>query len=129
MMRLHATRLPEITLSDRIVLTMPTASSFRSVATLVLGGVGSRIELPYERVDDLQLAVLSALDSASGSSATLEVDVDDERLSLAVGPLELGDGDRDGLTLVLSRLVDGVVYEEREGADWILLSLERSAAS
>jgi anti-sigma regulatory factor (Ser/Thr protein kinase) len=127
-MRLHATRLPETTVSDRIVLTLPTASSFRSVATLVLGGLGSRMELPYERMDDLQLAVLSALDSARGPSATLEADVDDERIRLAVGPLELGDGDRNGMDLVLSRLVDEVAYEEREGAAWVVLSLERSAA-
>jgi hypothetical protein len=85
------------------------------------------MELPYERMDDLQLAVLSALDSARGSSATLEADVDDERIRLAVGPLELGDGDRNGMDLVLSRLVDEVAYEEREGAAWVVLSLERSA--
>jgi anti-sigma regulatory factor (Ser/Thr protein kinase) len=127
-MLLHATSSPETTLSDRIVLTLPTASSYRSVATLVLGGLGSRMELPYERMDDLQLAVLSALDSARGSSATLEVDVDDDGLRLAVGPLEVEDGDGAGLDLVLSRLVDRVTHEEKEGAAWIVLSLERSAA-
>ena len=39
--------------TDMISLTIPTATRFRGVATLVLGGIGSRLDLPYERVDDL----------------------------------------------------------------------------
>jgi hypothetical protein len=35
----------------------------RGVATLVLGGDRSRLDLPHERVDELQLAVLSVLDA------------------------------------------------------------------
>jgi hypothetical protein len=79
-------------------------------------------------MDDLQLAVLSALDAAAGPTATLEVDVGDERLVLSVGPLVLPDGGGDGLNLVLSRLVDDVLHEQREGAAWVVLSLARAAA-
>ena len=43
-------------MTDDIVLTIPTSPRLRSVATLVLGGVGSRLRLSYEKVDDLQLA-------------------------------------------------------------------------
>ena len=126
-MRLNAD-LTETEMSDRIVLTFPTDERFRSVATLVLGGLGSRLDLAYERMDDLQLAVLSALAAADGGSATLEAEVEDERLRVAVGPLELDDGGAAGLNLVLSRLVDGVEHEEREGAAWVVLSLDRPAA-
>ena len=56
----------EVDVSDRIVLTVPAGARFRSVATLVLGGIGGRADLPYERMDDLQLAVLSILDSTDG---------------------------------------------------------------
>ena len=41
---------------DTIVLTIPTDSAYRGVASLVLGGIGTRLDLPYERMDDLQLA-------------------------------------------------------------------------
>ena len=112
--------------TDRIVLAIPTEARFRSVATLVLGGIGSRADLPYERMDDLQLAVLSALDAADQSEVTLEVDADENGVSLALGPVRDGSGDDEGLGLVLSRLVDDVTHERRDGAEWLSLRLSRS---
>jgi anti-sigma regulatory factor (Ser/Thr protein kinase) len=112
--------------TDRIVLAIPTEARFRSVATLVLGGIGSRADLPYERMDDLQLAVLSALDAADQAEVTLEVDADENGVSLALGPVRDGSGDDDGLGLVLSRLVDDVTHERRDGAEWLSLRLSRS---
>jgi anti-sigma regulatory factor (Ser/Thr protein kinase) len=112
--------------TDRIVLAIPTEARFRSVATLVLGGIGSRADLPYERMDDLQLAVLSALDAADQAEVTLEVDADEKGVSLALGPVRDGSGDDDGLGLVLSRLVDDVTHERRDGAEWLSLRLSRA---
>ena len=112
--------------TDRIVLAIPTEARFRSVATLVLGGIGSRADLPYERMDDLQLAVLSALDAADQSEVTLEVDADENGVSLALGPVRDGSGDDEGLGLVLSRLVDDVTHERRDGAEWLSLRLSRA---
>ena len=112
--------------TDRIVLAIPTEARFRSVATLVLGGIGSRADLPYERIDDLQLAVLSALDAADQSEVTLEVDADENGVSLALGPVRDGSGDDEGLGLVLSRLVDDVTHERRDGAEWLSLRLSRA---
>ena len=111
--------------TDRIVLALPTEARFRSVATLVLGGIGSRADLPYERMDDLQLAVLSALDAADQAAVTLEVDADANGVSLALGPVRDGSGDDEGLGLVLSRLVDDVTHERRDGAEWLSLRLSR----
>ena len=111
---------------DRIVLAIPTEARFRSVATLVLGGIGSRADLPYERMDDLQLAVLSALDAADQAEVTLEVDADENGVSLALGPVRDGSGDDEGLGLVLSRLVDDVTHERRDGAEWLSLRLSRA---
>ena len=112
--------------TDRIVLAIPTEARFRSVATLVLGGIGSRADLPYERMDDLQLAVLSALDAADQAEVTLEVDADENGVSLALGPVRDGSGDDEGLGLVLSRLVDDVTHERRDGAEWLSLRLARA---
>ena len=100
-----------VAVSDRIVLTVPAGARFRSVANLVIGGIGGRANLPYERMDDLQLAVLSILDSTDGSAVTLEVDSDD-----------------DGLRLVLSRLVDGVAHEHRDGAEWITFGIANAGS-
>jgi anti-sigma regulatory factor (Ser/Thr protein kinase) len=111
--------------TDRIVLALPTEARFRSVATLVLGGIGSRADLPYERMDDLQLAVLSALDAADQPDVTIEVDADENGVSLALGPVRDGSGDDEGLGLVLSRLVDDVTHERRDGAEWLSLRLSR----
>ena len=112
--------------TDRIVLAIPTEARFRSVATLVVGGIGSRADLPFERMDDLQLAVLSALDAADEAEVTLEVDADENGVSLALGPVRDGSGDDDGLGLVLSRLVDDVTHERRDGAEWLSLRLSRA---
>ena len=59
-------------MGDRVVLTIPAEPRFRSVATLVVGGIGSRADLPYERADDLQLAVLSALDAGIAAQSETE---------------------------------------------------------
>jgi hypothetical protein len=115
--------------SDRIVLTMPTDVRLRSVATLVLGGLGSRLELPFERADDLQLAVLSTLEATDGGDVTLEVDADESGLRLAVGPVRAGSSEDDALMRVVSRLVDEVGHERRDGDEWLILRLARATAS
>jgi hypothetical protein len=115
--------------SDTILLTIPTAHGFRSVATLVLGGVGSRLELPYERVDDLQLAVLSVLDSATEDTVTLEVEAAEDAVAVAIGPLQDGIGNDRPLGNVLGRLVAGVEETQRDGSAWLRLTLPRAAVS
>jgi hypothetical protein len=117
----------EVHVSDRIVLTMPTETRYRSVATLVLGGIGSRLDLPYERTDDLQLAVLSALDASDEQTVTLEVDADERGLRLALGPVRGGSSEDDGLVRVLSHLVDDVAHESRDGSEWLTLGIIRRA--
>ena len=108
-------------MGDRVVLTIPADARFRSVATLVVGGIGSRADLPYERADDLQLAVLSALDAGASDEMTVEVDTSDGRLEIAVGPVREGSGKDAGLARVLSRLVDDVATQHRDGAEWLTL--------
>ena len=108
-------------MGDRVVLTIPSDARFRSVATLVVGGIGSRADLAYERTDDLQLAVLSALEAGASDEMTVEVDTSEGRLEIAVGPVRDGSGKDAGLARVLSRLVDDVATHHRDGAEWITL--------
>ena len=116
-------------MSDQITLTLPTDTRFRGVATLVLGGVGTRLNLPYERVDDLQLAVLSLLEASGGDRVTVEVAAEPERIFVSVGPLDAGSAADDGLARVLDPLVDSVERSARDEGIWMTLRLERPAGS
>jgi hypothetical protein len=91
--------------------------------------MGSRLQLPYARVDDLQLAALSVLSAASDETVTLELAAEDQSLSVGIGPLASGTGTDAGLRRVLDRLVDGVEPEERGGREWLTLRLARPTAA
>jgi hypothetical protein len=113
--------------TDKITLTIPSDGRFRSVSTLVLGGIGTRLDLPYERMDDLQLAILSLLDAVDGDEATLDVDAGDGGVVITIGPLRPGSADDAGLERVVSRLVDELAPATRDGAEWMTLRLVRPA--
>lgn len=110
-------------MTDTILLTIPTEPRYRGVATLVLGGIGTRLDLPYDRMDELQLAVLSALDAGKGADVTLRVDSDDHDVRVSIGPLADGSGADAALTTVLARLVDSVATDQRDGDEWLVLRL------
>ena len=116
---------PQVNMSDQISLTIPSRTPYTAVATLVLGGMGSRLDLSYERMDDLQLAVLSVLEARGDDEVTVEVEAGEERVSVSVGPLVEGSGS-DRLSLeVLDPLVDAVEPGRRDGREWLVLKLER----
>ncbi len=115
--------------TDRIVLTMPSDPRLRSVATLVLGGIGSRLDFPFERTDDLQLAVLSALEATDGADVTLEIDAGEDGVRLALGPVRAGSAEDRALIRVLSRLVDEVHQERRQDDEWLTLRLSGAERS
>ena len=114
-------------MTDTILLTIPTSSAYRGVPSLVLGGVGSRLDLPFERMDDLQLAVLSMLDASSGGETSVEIVADDGAVGVSVGPLHSDAGTDKGLDLVLRRLTDGVEPQNRGGEVWLRVSVARPA--
>jgi hypothetical protein len=112
--------------TDTIVLTIPTSPAFRGVASLVLGGVGSRLALPFERMDDLQLAVLSMLDASHGEEASVEIRAEDGHVAVSVGPLRDGAEDDPGLALVLNRLTDGIEADRRDRGSWLTVFVARA---
>jgi hypothetical protein len=112
-------------MTDIILLSIPTTSRMRSVATLVIGGMGSRLQLPYEKVDDLQLAALSILSATADDTVTLELSAANDSLAVDIGPLSHGSASDQGLKRVLERLVDGVEASQRDGRDWLTLRLDR----
>ncbi|HJR94848.1 MAG TPA: hypothetical protein VJ807_05380 [Gaiellaceae bacterium] len=115
-------------MTDTILLTFPSKSTFRGVPSLVLSGVGSRLDLPFERTDDLQLAVLSMLDASSSNDASVEIEARDDRVTVSVGPLRPEAQADKGLDLVLRRLTDGVEAGRRGEDVWLTVFVARPDA-
>ena len=73
---------------EAIELTLPAGREWHAVARLVLGGVADRMNLSYEDLDDLQLAVERLLvEAASQDTVMLRIDVVDHGVRVGVGPL------------------------------------------
>lgn len=73
---------------ESIELTLPVGREWHAVARLVLGGVADRVNLPFEDLDDLQLAVERLLvEAASQETVRLRIDVVDHGVRVGVGPL------------------------------------------
>jgi anti-sigma regulatory factor (Ser/Thr protein kinase) len=117
-------------MSDEIILTIPRSREFLSVAHLVLGGIGVRLNLTIETLEDLQLAVDAILErDRSPGDVTICVRLRDEEIEAVVGPLRDGvrgelareRDDEVGLGRILDTLVDGVDAEERDGQIFVRL--------
>lgn len=110
--------------ADRTVLELPAGEAYRDVATLVLGGIASRFDLPIDRVDDLLLAIESLLmqDTAS-ETVRLEADATEADLRVRIGPLPRGRLDDPAVARVLSRLVDDVTERVDGDVAWVELAV------
>ena len=117
---------PEVTLS------IPPDKSFHGVARLVVGGLAARLDLSYETLEDLQLALDSVLErdgDLAGPHVTVRLSVKQESVGMVIGPLnpqlradlESEDGEKISLRRLLSTLVETVELEAGEGGDWLAL--------
>ena len=116
--------------ADEICLTLPADEAFHGVAHLVLGGLAARLNLSFETLEDLELALDALLERPSdGREVTVRVFVDDGELRTVVGPFtsvraELGEGETNSLNLgrILSAVCDSVQIEDRDGSQWVELT-------
>jgi hypothetical protein len=113
--------------TDTILLTVPSGSRGSGVVSLVLGGLGSRLDLPVDRIDELALAASAAGASALTDTLEFEVNVLDDRLLVRIGPLVDGASTDPGRRRVIEPLVDGVAAVRDRGHDWLELRLGRGA--
>lgn len=128
-------------MTDEIRLTLPREQPFYGIAHLVLGGLAVRLDLTFEALEDLQLALENLLGETRGDAElTVVIRVDGDVLRASVGPF--GDGELPaidgaggaggkGVTLgrVLDTVVDGVEISGRDGGSWIeLTKIVRRAA-
>jgi len=109
--------------SERIELTAPLDGDFGAVVRLIVGGISARVDLGFEEMDDLQLAIERLHAEAGGQERlTLDFDLSPGRVRVRLGPLlerGLADALQRGqvagaLTLkgVLDTLVDSYGVEE-----------------
>jgi anti-sigma regulatory factor (Ser/Thr protein kinase) len=117
--------------ADEITLRLPRERSFFGVAHLVVGGLAVRLDLSFEQLEDLQVALGELLDQhETEREITVSVRVEDETIHALVGPFdatleqELARDARDsvGLRRVLETVVDGVEVTNRDGQPWVELT-------
>ena len=117
-------------IADEIRLTLPADDAFHGVAHLVLGGLAARLNLTFENLEDLELALDSLLERPSdGREVILRVLVADSELRMVVGPFaavraEFEEGGADSLNLsrILRAVCDSVEIEDRDGSQWVELT-------
>ena len=121
-------------MSEAITLTVPYERPYHGVVRLVLGGLAARLDLPYETLEDVQLAVDTILANeayAAGEQVNVELELDGTTLEIAVGPLETdalsvdldtSDATR-GVPLgrLLAATMGGHEIEARDGDGWLRL--------
>jgi len=117
--------------TDEITLTIPRDRALYGVAHLVLGGLGIRLNLTIENLEDLEIALDTVLDSArDGENVTIAIRVGEGALQTRIGPmndgiraqLERESGDGVGLRRILDTVVDGVEVESDDRGDWVRLT-------
>ena len=118
-------------MTDEITLMIPRDRALYGVAHLVLGGLGIRLNLTIENLEDLEIALDTVLDSArDGENVTIAIRVGEEAIQTRIGPmndgiraeLEQESGDGVGLRRILDAVVDGVEVESDDRGDWIRLT-------
>jgi anti-sigma regulatory factor (Ser/Thr protein kinase) len=121
--------------TDAIRLTIPRARPYHGVVRLVIGGLAARLDLSYEYLEDVQLAVETLIANeayAAGSDITVEVHLGEDAVEVVVGPLAAGKlepalaADTDtatglGLHRLLTTVVETFELERRDGAEWVHL--------
>jgi hypothetical protein len=76
---------------DEISLTLPADDAFHRVAHLVLGGFAARLELTFENLEDVELALDTLLERCRGNEEiTVRVSVEGDELRTVVGPCSAG---------------------------------------
>jgi hypothetical protein len=120
--------------SDEIQLVLPAQEDFHHIAHLVVGGLAARLELTYEQLEDLQVAVEALLGCRDDDGEiTVTVTVSSGSVRATIGPFPLGalSGlDGDGSSLGLRRVLETVAdrYEMRERDDGCWVDLEKETA-
>lgn len=124
-------------MSDQVQLTLPAEEDFRHVAHLVVGGLGVRLDLTFEDLDDLQVALEALLGCRDDEGdIVVTVDAGDGAVRASVGPFGAGALDSleqadspFGLHRVLETVCDTFEIDERDGGSWVELTKRTTSAA
>ena len=124
-------------MNDEITLVVPAEEDIRQVAQLVVGGLGARLDLTYEDLDDLQTALDAVLACREDAGdIRLVVAVSDGSVRFTVGPFEGaqldeldGDGSGFGLRRVLETVTDAHEVERDGGGAWVVMTKTTATAA
>ena len=115
-------------MTDEIRLTIPGEDDFQRIAHLVVGGLAVRLDVTFENLEDIHLALERLLEHCPEErEVTVAVRVHDDELEAYVGPfpggtlrreLERDAGDGVGLRRILDTLTDGFGVADRDGEEW-----------
>jgi hypothetical protein len=117
--------------ADEITLRLPRERPFFGVAHLVVGGLAVRLDLSFEQLEDLQVALGELLEQhETEREITVSVRVEGDTIHTLVGPfdgslaqeLARDAGDAVGLRRVLETVVDDVEVTDRDGQAWVELT-------
>lgn len=132
------TESPSTDATQRVTLTIPGEPEFIGIARLFVGGLAARLDLGFDQMDDLQLALESVLRKADlAPEVTLEACVDGESVFMLAGPfgsdpLEAPAGhgaDRLELERLLAALVAGAESTSRDDGYWLRLDVRIPAGT
>ena len=115
-----------------IRLKIPHEKPYHGIARLVVGGLAARLDLSYEHLDDLQLALGAVLENegySQSAEVTVELRVREGGVEMAIGPLHAKEvrtdleknGDAVSLSRLLSTVVERVELEQRADGGWLHL--------
>ena len=115
-----------------IRLKIPHQKPYHGIARLVVGGLAARLDLSYEHLDDLQLALGTVLENegySQSAEVTVELRVREGGVEMAIGPLHATEvrtdleknGDAVSLRRLLSTVVERVELEQRADGGWLHL--------
>jgi anti-sigma regulatory factor (Ser/Thr protein kinase) len=124
-------------MSDEIRLVIPADEDFRQIAHLVVSGLALRLDLTYDSLEDLQVAVEALLGLRDDQDdVVVAVHVEQEDVRVAVGPLPVDaveeldrDGPDFGLRRVLATVSDAFRVSERDDGCWVELTKRTATAA
>ena len=121
--------------TDEIRLVIPAEEGFRPIVHLVTGGLASRLDVTYDDLEDIQVAVeaVLALREDEGD-LTVALSAEPGIVRAQIGPFEpdvlhpsdTADGGLD-LQRVLETVCDSHEFESREDGAWIELTKHTTA--
>ena len=116
--------------TEEIRLVIPAEEDFHPIAHLVTGGLAARLDVTYDDLDDLQVAIeaLLALRDDVGE-LVVSLSAGDGTVRASLGPFQpealREDGTAGGsldLHRVLATVCDTHEVQERDGAAWVELT-------